>query len=136
MAQTSQSQGKVFYCQAKQAISESEQLLSRPLSLLPSSPHLQMRHFQYNSVHMASLKKPRSPAKHSSINLCMSYCSKGTRIASKWDTPAQLEPGRQGWLLTFQSICTGRGHSMRKGSFTLVQSLHYSSQKLMTGFNK
>lgn len=133
MAQTSQSQGKVFHCQAKQAISESEQLLSSPLFLLPTSPHLQMRHFQDNSVHMASLKKPSSSAKHSPINLCMSYCS---RIASKRDTPAQLEPGRQGWLLTFQSICTGRGHSTRKGSFTLVQSLHYSGQKLMTGFNK
>lgn len=134
--QTSRSQGKVFYCQAEQAITESEQPLSSPFFLLPTNPHLKMRHFQDNPVRMASLKKCRPNAKHSPMNLCMSYFSEGTHIAGRWDTPAQLEPGGQGWLLTFQSLCTGRGRSARKGGFTLVQGLYYSAQKPVTSFNK
>lgn len=115
------------------------QSLNRPRPVPSSSPHQSTSEnetFPKQSCSCGFFKKCRPTAKHSPMNLCMSYFSKGTRIASKWNTPAQLEPGRQSWLLTFRSLCTGRGRSTRKGSFTLVQGLHYSGQKPVTDFNK
>jgi len=117
-------------CQPKQPVPESEHPLSSPLFLLPTNPHLKMRHFQDNPVCTAP-QETQTFCKAQPMHLCTSYSSKGTHVASKWDTPAQLELGRQGWLLTFQFICTGRGRSARKGGFTLAQGLHYSGQKLV-----
>lgn len=126
----------MFYHQAEQIIAESKQ--PPPVTSSSSSPihNWKWSYFQDNPAHMASLKICRPSANHSPMNLCMSYFSEGTHIAGKWDTPAQLERGRQGWLLTFQWVCTGRGRSARKGGFTLVQGLHENGQKPVTGFNK
>lgn len=96
---------ELFYCHAEQTISDSEEPLSSSFFLPPTNTYFKM------SLSPETQAFCKTQSREFRI-----YLSGTAHIAGKWDTPAQLEAGGQGWLLTCLSALhrgqsTGRAAS-------------------------